>query len=138
MGNDHFDSHKGNANVVLTWPFTLQKLFNRMRPYLPTDENSLFSIGPIRLNIQERRVQCLGSEASTTPQLVKLLKVLMDHPGEVIERQELFRQVWDTEYTADTRTLDVHITWWRQAIEIDPRQPRFLKTIRGLGYRLDI
>jgi DNA-binding response OmpR family regulator len=46
--------------------------------------------------------------------------------------------VWNTEYTADTRTLDVHISWLRQAIEEDPRNPRFLKTIRGVGYRLDV
>ncbi len=62
----------------------------------------------------------------------------MDHPGELIDRKELFRQVWDTAYTVDTRTLDVHVSWLRQAIEEDPRHPKFIKTIRGMGYRLDI
>jgi DNA-binding response OmpR family regulator len=62
----------------------------------------------------------------------------MKHAGEVVEREDLFRRVWNTEYTADTRTLDVHISWLRQAIEEDPRNPRFLKTIRGVGYRLDV
>jgi DNA-binding response OmpR family regulator len=62
----------------------------------------------------------------------------MDHPGEVLERKELFRQIWNTEYTVDTRTLDVHISWLRQAIEEEPHKPRFLKTIRGVGYRLDV
>jgi len=46
--------------------------------------------------------------------------------------------VWDTGYTADTRTLDVHISWLRQALEDDPRHPDFIKTVRGVGYRLDI
>jgi DNA-binding response OmpR family regulator len=46
--------------------------------------------------------------------------------------------VWNTEYTGDTRTLDVHISWLRQAIEEDPRDPHFIKTIRGVGYRLDV
>jgi DNA-binding response OmpR family regulator len=62
----------------------------------------------------------------------------MQHPGEVIERKRLFSEVWNTEYTGDTRTLDVHISWLREAIEEDSRKPQFLKTMRGLGYRLDI
>jgi DNA-binding response OmpR family regulator len=46
--------------------------------------------------------------------------------------------VWETNYTGDTRTLDVHISWLRKAIEIDPDHPKFLRTIRGVGYRLDV
>ena len=62
----------------------------------------------------------------------------MEHHGEVVERENLFKQVWETDYTGDTRTLDVHISWLRRAIELDPLKPKFLKTIRGVGYRLDI
>ena len=62
----------------------------------------------------------------------------MERPGEVIDRTELFQAVWETEYTGDTRTLDVHISWLRQALEDDPRHPRYIKTVRGVGYRLDI
>ena len=62
----------------------------------------------------------------------------MEHPNEVLERKDLFRRIWNTEYTGDTRTLDVHISWIRQAIEQNPRKPRYLITIRGIGYRLDI
>ncbi len=54
------------------------------------------------------------------------------------KRQRLFREVWNTDYVGDTRTLDVHISWLRQAIEADPRHPKLLKTIRGVGYRLDV
>ncbi len=138
LDSERLESPKQDANVVLTWPCTLQKLVNRMRPFLPSEGKNVIRLGPIRLDIEERRVLCLASQVSLTPLLVKLLKVLMEHHGEVIERRELFRQVWDTEYTADTRTLDVHISWLRQAIEIDPRQPRYLKTVRGAGYRLDV
>jgi DNA-binding response OmpR family regulator len=62
----------------------------------------------------------------------------MESPGEVVEREELFKKVWETDYTGDTRTLDVHISWLRKAIEPDPTQPKFLRTIRGVGYRLDV
>ena len=76
-------------------------------------------------------------QTSLTPRLVILLRILMEHPGEVMEREALFRQAWDTAYTEDTRTLDVHISWLRRAVEIDYRVPKFIKTIRGVGYRLD-
>ncbi len=58
--------------------------------------------------------------------------------GEVVERKALFSKVWETNYTDDTRTLDVHVSWLRQAIEANPDAPQFLKTIRGVGYRLDV
>ncbi len=66
------------------------------------------------------------------------LNILMDKHGEVVEREALFKKVWETNYTGDTRTLDVHISWLRRAIELDPDNPKFLKTIRGIGYRLDV
>ena len=94
--------------------------------------------GPIKLDVERNQVQCEEKEARLTPRLVSLLKILMRHPGEVLEREDLFRKVWNTEYTGDTRTLDVHISWLRRAIEEDPRNPHLLKTIRGVGYRLDI
>lgn len=126
------------ANVVLTLPFTYRKLLNRIVPLLPGDGGSMLHVGPIRLDAGKKRVRCQGREARLTPRLVHILRILMQHPGEVLERGELFRQVWETEYTEDTRTLDVHISWLRRAIEEDPRTPQFLKTIRGVGYRLDI
>jgi len=129
---------KVDADAVLTLPFTVQKLVNRIKPLLPADEEDLLHVGPIRLNLKQKQVRCLGRHARLTPRQIVLLKTLMEHPGEVIERAALFRMVWETEYTGDTRTLDVHISWLRHALEVDPRHPRFLKTVRGLGYRLDI
>ena len=126
------------VDAVLVLPFTVQKLINRMRPLLPAEEDDLIHIGPIRLYQRQRRLRCLGKQARLTPRLVMLLKVLLEHHGEVVERESLFRHVWDTEYTGDTRTLDVHISWLREALETDPRHPRFLKTVRGVGYRLDV
>jgi DNA-binding response OmpR family regulator len=70
--------------------------------------------------------------------LTKLLQKLMQHPGIVVERKKLFGSVWNTTYTDDTRTLDVHISWLRRSIEVDPTHPAFIVTVRGIGYRLDI
>jgi DNA-binding response OmpR family regulator len=126
------------ANVVLSLPFTFRKLLNRLVPLLPGDGGNMLHVGPIRLDLEHKRVRCQGREARLTPRLVHILRILMQHPGEVLDRAVLFREVWDTEYTEDTRTLDVHVSWLRRALEEDPRNPQFLKTIRGVGYRLDI
>ena len=126
------------ADIVLELPFTLQKLLNRMRLVLPVDESALISAGPIKLDVENRWVRCNEKQVRLTPRLVQLLKELMDHPGEVYERESLFSLVWETGYTGDTRTLDVHISWLRQAVEDDPRHPQYIKTVRGIGYRLDV
>jgi len=126
------------ADVILKLPFTVQKLSNRIKPLLPGDGNNVIQTGPIRLDIERRRVRSLGKNAKLTPRLVALLEILMEHHGEVVEREHLFKKVWETDYTGDTRTLDVHISWLRRAIELDPLKPKFLKTIRGVGYRLDV
>lgn len=126
------------ADSVLALPFTAQKLANRIKPLLPSDGKNVIHVGPIRLDAEKRRVKCLGKSSKLTPRLITLLRILLDHHGEVVERESLFKRVWDTNYTGDTRTLDVHISWLRRAIEIDPDNPRFLKTIRGVGYRLDV
>ena len=130
---------KLDVNSVIVLPFTLHKLINRMHPFLPAGEQGqIIQVGPLQLDPEQRLVRCLERNAKLTPRLVVMLKVFMEHPGQLIDRKTLFRQVWDTDYTLDTRTLDVHVSWLRTAIEEDPRHPRFLKTIRGLGYRLDI
>ena len=126
------------ADAVLVLPFTVQKLVNRIKPLLPGDGKNVVHVGPVRLDLEHRRVRSLNKSTRLTPRLVALLKMLMEHHGEVVEREILFKKVWETDYTGDTRTLDVHISWLRRAIELDPERPRFLKTIRGVGYRLDL
>jgi DNA-binding response OmpR family regulator len=135
---DDKEVSKDAADTVLTLPFTVQKLVNRIKPLLPGDGKNVLHVGPIRLDLEKRRVRCLGKSTKLTPRLVTLLHLLMDKHGEVVEREPLFKKVWETNYTGDTRTLDVHISWLRRAIELDPDNPKFLKTVRGVGYRLDI
>jgi DNA-binding response OmpR family regulator len=126
------------ANAVLTLPFTIRKLLNRVIPLVTSEGKKQIHKGPIRLDVELKRVHCQNREARLTPRLTQILQHLMENAGAVVEREVLFRKVWDTEYTGDTRTLDVHINWLRKAIEADPRNPKFLKTLRGVGYRLDV
>jgi DNA-binding response OmpR family regulator len=129
---------KNLVDSVLALPFTVQKLVNRVKALMPGDGNNVVSVGPIRLDIEHRRVRCLGKNTKLTPRLITLLHILIDKHGEVVERESLFKKAWETNYTGDTRTLDVHISWLRRAIELDPNNPKLLKTIRGVGYRLDV
>ena len=129
---------KMDADVILSLPFTAQKLVNRIRHLLPGDGHSNIHAGPVRLDVEKRIVRCMDKQTRLTPRLMRLLKTLIEHQGEVVERNALFSQVWETDYTDDTRTLDVHISWLRRAIEIDPKSPKLLKTVRGVGYRLDV
>ena len=126
------------ASVCLIHPFTPRKLLNRVERLLPGDDRYTMVAGPIKLNLAQGKVCCLKKETRLTPKLTKLLELFLQNPGRLMMRKTLIRKVWHTDYTGDTRTLDVHMSWLRHAIEPDPTRPRFLKTIRGMGYRLDI
>jgi DNA-binding response OmpR family regulator len=135
--DEYISKEETLATVILSLPFTARKLINRIAPFIPGAGQETLHAGHLRLDLERKRVRCQGKESRLTPRLTRILQILMDHAGEVVERDQLFREAWRTEYTGDTRTLDVHISWLRQAIEEDPRHPRYLKTIRRLGYRLD-
>jgi DNA-binding response OmpR family regulator len=132
------ESRSAGANAVLVQPFTARKLMNRVVRLIPGDSRFTLEVGPIHLNLAQRTVRCLGQEARLTPKQAKLLEVFLHNPERLLTREALIRQVWHTDYTGDTRTLDVHMSWLRHAIEPDPKRPRLLKTIRGMGYRLDL
>lgn len=129
------DNKKTAADLVMVLPFTLQKLLNRLNVFLPTNGESLRQVGNITLDIKNNRVFVKNQPSSITPRVAKLLELLMDQPGEILERKELFKKLWDTDYVEDMRSLDVHIRWLRQAIEVDPKNPRIIQTVRGVGYR---
>lgn len=131
--NDNYD-----ANSLLFLPFTMQKLVNRVKHLLPIENSGGLRAGPLTLDVEQRRAIIKEKQIQLTPRLVVLLKILMEHAGEVINREEMFRKAWETDYTGDTRSLDVHMSWLRQALEDNPRHPEYIKTIRGVGYRLDI
>jgi len=90
--------------------------------------------GPILLDLSLRTVVTPNGQYTMTPKQCALLKLLIDHHGEVVKRRQIMERVWETSYLDDTRTLDVHIRWLRECIEANPSKPIYLKTVRGIGY----
>ncbi|NPA92606.1 MAG: response regulator transcription factor [Chloroflexi bacterium] len=123
------------VNQTLVLPFTSRKLLNRIRHLLPPHERRWFKVGKVALDEHNGLVHCHGKEHRLTPRLTALLKHFMENPNKVIPYQQLFSEVWRTSYLGDTRTLQVHIAWLRRILEPDPRHPRFIETLRGIGYR---
>lgn len=126
------------ANVVLTPPFTSRKLFNRIGSILKSDEGETLQVGRLTLNLGTHCVNMGSKERRLNPKELELLKVFMRSPGRVLSRRFLMKKIWKTDYIGDTRTLDVHIRWLREKIEENPSSPRYLRTVRGVGYRFDI
>lgn len=89
----------------------------------------------IRLHVAERVLETTGRRHHLTPKECQLLEALLLHEGQVLTRQFLMKQVWQTDFIADTRTLEVHVHWLRDKIEAGG-QPRLIYTVRSVGYVL--
>lgn len=135
---DNLPTNKIPSAVQLIHPFTIRKLENRIVPFSPSDGNDIIQEGPIKLDLERQVISCYKKEEHVTPRMVDLLKMLIKRKGEVLKREVLFSKIWKTDYTEDTRSLDVHINWLRKIIEKNPRKPVLLVTIRGKGYKLDL
>jgi len=131
------DSNCG-ASAMLVMPFTPRKLLNSVARLLPGDDSACLQVGPIKLNVLQRRLSCGGREERITPKQARLLELFLRAPGQLLTRKAIMKHVWETDYIGDTRTLDVHMSWLRNVIEPNPEKPRYLKTMRGQGYRLDV
>ena len=131
------DEKAGPGDISLDMPFTARKLLNRVQRLLPDDREEALSQGPIKLNLRQRVVQSHGREKRLTPKCAQLLELFMRHPDETLNRNFLMKKVWNTDYVGDTRTLDVHVCWLREAVERRPAKPRHVVTVRGIGYRFE-
>lgn len=129
------DEREGEAEINLDLPFTARKLANRVSRLLPVEQEEMLVSGPVRYYVKKRVVRSYGRERRLTPKLAGLLELFMRFPDEALDRGYLMQKVWKTDYVGDTRTLDVHIRWLRQAIERRPTRPQHILTVRGTGYR---
>lgn len=93
------------------------------------------AIGALKLHLEACVLTLKGNEVELTSTEYKLLKTFMESPGRVFTKKQLFERVWSDPYWNDDNTVMVHISRLRDKIEVDPRQPVYIKTIRGLGYK---
>lgn len=126
------------ADDHLTNPINLRKLGAVIRRILKVKQPWILKLDELVLDLKKRTVSKGGRARKLRPMEVRLLKTFIRRPNEIITRAELMKVVWDTDFTGDTRTLDVHIRWVRERIEDNPSKPKLLKTVRGQGYRLEI
>jgi DNA-binding response OmpR family regulator len=91
----------------------------------------------LTIDISRREVRLKDAALSLKPQEYELMLYLGQHRVRALSREAVLENVWGWEYTGDSRTVDVHVRWLREKIEIDPANPRRIVTVRGVGYRFE-
>ncbi|WP_249522192.1 response regulator transcription factor [Modestobacter marinus] len=131
------------ADDYVTKPYSARELVARMRAVLrrgteaePTAEGALVA-GPVRLDVDRHVVAVDGLTVSLPLKEFDLLELLLRNAGRVLTRGQLIDRVWGADYVGDTKTLDVHVKRLRAKLEPDPANPRYLVTVRGLGYKFE-
>ncbi len=122
------------ADVILSPPFTSRKLINRVQRYIKTPEAEVLSIGPFNLSLEQGTLTTPWGEKKLTPKLAELMELFLRDQDNTLERKHIMQTIWKTDYMGDTRTLDVHIRWLRKVVEPEPRKPKYITTVRGVGY----
>lgn len=127
------------ADDYVVKPFSARELAARIRAILRRGHGSRrrgkVEIGDIALDPGARTVVKDGSPIDLTPREFDLLHLLMNNAGEVVRREEIMDEVWDPHWFGPTKTLDVHISWLRKKLEDDAANPRYITTVRGVGFR---
>lgn len=138
---DKVNGLKIGADDYVTKPFNLQELMARVEallrraPIRPAVQSGIFEFGSIHVDLLGTEATRDGKSVNLSAREFQLLRYFIEHRGATLSRDDLLKQVWG--YSADmyTRTVDVHIASLRQKLEDDPKQPQFILTVQGLGYK---
>lgn len=131
------------ADDYVTKPFSSRELVARIRAVLrrrgePEEvPSATLEAGPVRMDVDRHVVTVSGTAVQLPLKEFELLELLLRNAGRVLTRMQLIDRVWGSDYVGDTKTLDVHIKRLRAKIEPDPSTPRYIVTVRGLGYKFE-
>ena len=136
LGADDYIVKPINA-IELTARVSAQ--LRRCYKYIKNKEESLeIKLGELRLNKEKFEVYKNQLKIYLNPKEFKILDLLMSNPGRVYTKKQIYEKVWDEQYFGDDNTLLVHLSHLREKIEDDPKTPKYLKTIRGIGYKVEV
>jgi two-component system alkaline phosphatase synthesis response regulator PhoP len=140
--SEEFDKILGlelGADDYITKPFSVRELLARikvvLRRNIKDEPSDILSISNLVLDMDKHEVTKDGKKIDLTLKEFELLKLLVLNKGKVLTRDFLLDKVWGYEYYGETRTVDVHVRHLRQKIEDDDRNPRYVETVRGIGYK---
>ena len=130
------------ADDYVTKPFSVRELSARIRALFRRTEQAAtleeppaaVDLGHVQVDLAGHRLLRDGEALSIKPKAFELLAFLIRHPGQVFSRDQLLERVWGYDFAGETRTVDVHVHWLRSQVEDDPSTPRFIHTVRGVGY----
>ncbi|MEI2730263.1 MAG: response regulator transcription factor [Candidatus Nanopelagicales bacterium] len=133
------------ADDYVTKPFSSRELVARVRAVLRRQSaiedvdpgSSELKSGPVVMDVDRHIVTVEGKEVKLPLKEFELLELLLRNAGRVLTRTQLIDRIWGSNYVGDTKTLDVHVKRIRSKIEPDPANPRYLETVRGLGYKFN-
>jgi len=132
------------ADDYVTKPFSARELVARIRAVLrrrgsePDEPGaSVLEGGPVRMDVDRHVVTISGDNVPMPLKEFELLEFLLRNAGRVLTRGQLIDRIWGSDYVGDTKTLDVHVKRLRAKIEPSPSEPRYLLTVRGLGYKFE-
>ena len=130
------------ADDYVTKPFSMRELVARVRALLrrrgwgAAQQEDTSTVGEIHIDRKRHEVQVRGEKADLSPKEYALLSLLMSYPDQVFSRQTLMDRVWGPDAFVEERSIDVHVRWLREKIEVNPADPKYIVTIRGVGYKL--